>query len=270
MAPDYFRVMRTPLVTGRDFNPRDARGSRVAIVNQAFARYYFGDRTPLGRQFAFEGRPDRYEIVGVAGDAKYSTLHAPPPRTIYLHAFQDGRGRFPQFALRTTGRSAVVAAEARRVASEVSKTVPVARIITLSEQVDASLLTERLMARLSSTVGALGAGLAAMGIYGLLAFTVTRRTAEIALHMALGATRGDPLLMVIKSAVRLVAVGVAIGVSLAIWSSRFAGSLIQLSGNRTIPIAASAAAMIAVALVAAYFPARRASRVEPMQALRHD
>ena len=190
VAPDYFRVVRTPLVTGRDFNPPDAHGPRVAIVNQAFARYYFGESTPIGSRFAFEGRPDRYEIVGVAGDAKYSTLHEPPPRTIYLNAFQDERGRISQFALRTTGRPAAMAAEARRVASEVSKTVPVARITTLSEQVDASLLPERLMARLSSTFGAFGAGLAAMGIYGLLAFTVTRRTGEIALHMALGATRG--------------------------------------------------------------------------------
>jgi predicted permease len=270
VAPDYFRVMRTPLVTGRDFSPRDAPGSRVAIVNQAFARYYFGEGPSLGRQFAFEGRPERYEIVGVAGDAKYATLHEPPPRTIYLNALQDQRGRIAQFAVRTTGRPAAVAAEARRVASEVAKTVPVATISTLSDQVDASLQKEWLMSRLSSTVGAFGAALAAMGVYGLLAFTVTRRTAEIALHMALGATRGDALLMVIKSAVRLVAVGVAIGVALAIWSSRFAGSLIQLTGNSTIPIAAAAAAMIAVALLAAYFPARRASRVEPMEALRHE
>ncbi len=270
VAPDYFRVMRTPLVTGRDFNPRDAQRSRVAIVNQAFARYYFGDSTPLGRQFAFEGRPDRYEIVGVAGDAKYSTLHAPPPRTVYLHAFQDQRGRFEQFAVRTTGRPAAVAAEARRVASEVSKTIPVARITTLSEQVDASLLPERLLARLSSTFGAFGAGLAAMGMYGLLAFTVTRRTGEIALHMALGATRHDALMMVIKSASTLVAAGVAIGVPLALWSRRVTASVIQLSGDSTVPIAASAAAMIAVALLAAYVPARRAARVEPMQALRHE
>jgi predicted permease len=270
VAPDYFRVVRTPLVAGRDFTPPDAHGPRVAIVNQAFARYYFGESTPIGRQFAFDGRRDRYEIVGVAGDAKYSTLHEPPPRTIYLNAFQDERGRVSQFALRTTGRPSALAAEARRVASEVSKTVAVARITTLSEQVDASLLPERLMARLSSTFGAFGAGLAAMGIYGLLAFTVTRRTGEIALHMALGATRGDALLMVIKSASSLVAAGVAIGVPLALWSRRVTASVIQLSGDSTVPIAASAAAMIAVALLAAYVPARRAARVEPMQALRHE
>ena len=126
------------------------------------------------------------------------------------------------------------------------------------------------MARLSSTFGAFGAGLAAMGIYGLLAFTVTRRTGEIALHMALGATRGDALLMVIKSASSLVAAGVAIGVPLALWSRRVTASVIQLSGDSTMPIAASAAAMIAVALLAAYVPARRAARVEPMQALRHE
>jgi predicted permease len=270
VASDYFRVVRTPLVAGRDFNPRDAQGPRVAIVNQAFARYYFGDNTPIGRQFAFEGRRDRYEIVGVAGDAKYSTLHQPPPRTIYLNAFQDERGRFSQFAIRTSGRPAAKAAEARRVASEVSKTVAVARITTLSEQVDASLLPERLMARLSSTFGAFGAGLAAMGMYGLLAFTVTRRTGEIALRMALGATRRDALLMVIKSASRMVAAGVAIGVPLAILSRRLTASVIELSGDSTVQIVAASAAMVAVALIAAWVPARRAARVEPMQALRHE
>ena len=132
-----------------------------------------------------------FEIVGVVGDAKYATLHEPPPRTAYLNVFQDGRGRFSKFALRTSAPPIGIAGEVRRVVSEVLKTVTISRVATLSDQVDASLESEWLMARLSGTVGPAGAFLAALGIYGLMAFTMARRTGEIALRMALGATRRD-------------------------------------------------------------------------------
>jgi predicted permease len=270
IAPDYFEVVRTPFLSGRDFTVADQRGPRVAIVNQAFATYYFGDGTALGRQFTFEGQREGFEIVGVVGDAKYSTLHEPPPRTAYLNVFQDGRGRFSKFALRTSGSPMGIAGEVRRVVSEVSKTVTIARIATLSEQVDASLKSEWLMARLSGSVGAAGAFLAALGIYGLMAFTMARRTGEIALRMALGATRRDAVLLILKGGVQLAAAGVAIGVPLAIYGTRVAASFIQLTGERAAAFAVSTVAMAVVAIVAAYVPARRAARIEPMQALRHE
>ena len=167
IAPDYFDVVRTPLLTGRDFTVTDRQGPRVAIVNQAFARYYFGDGSALGRQFTFEGQRDGFEIVGVVGDAKYATLHEPPPRTVYLNVLQDGRGRFSKFALRTSGPPTGVAGEVRRAASEVLKTVPIGRVATLSERVDASLKTEWLMAEAIGDGSARsGAFLAALGIYG--------------------------------------------------------------------------------------------------------
>ena len=154
--------------------------------------------------------------------------------------------------------------------SEVLKTVPVGRVATLSDQVDASLKPEWLMARLSGTVGAAGAFLAALGIYGLMAFTMARRTGEIALRMALGATRRDAVLLVMKSGVGLAAAGVVIGLPLAIYSTKVAASVVRLANDRAAAFALAAVAMTAVAIVAAYVPARRAARVEPMRVLRDE
>ena len=158
----------------------------------------------------------------------------------------------------------------RRAVSEVLKTVTISRVTTLSDQVDASLKPEWLMARLSGTAGAVGAFLAALGIYGLMAFTMARRTGEIALRMALGATRRDAVLLVMKSGAGLAAAGVLIGLPLAIYSTKVAASVIRLANDRTAAFALAAVVMTAVAIVAAYVPARRAARVEPMQVLRHE
>ena len=270
VAPRYFEVVRTPIVAGRDFSWDDRRGRRVAIVNQAFARYYFGDAPATGHEFRFEDRPEKYEIVGVAGDAKYSTLREPPPRTVYLHAFQEPGGRFSQFALRTDGPPTAIAGEVRRAVADVITGVPIRKLTTLSDQVDASLSMEILMVRLSGLLGIVGAFLTGLGIYGLMAFTVIRRTGEIAVRMALGATRRDAERMVVKDAVRLGAAGVLIGTPLAFWSRAIAASVIPQETGSAVPLGLSMAAMIGVAVVAAYLPARRAARVEPMQALRHE
>jgi ABC-type antimicrobial peptide transport system permease subunit len=234
------------------------------------ARYYFGDSSPIGRHFTFEGLDPVYEIVGVVGDAKYMDLHNAAPRTIYLNAIQEGRGRFPQFALRTIVAPAAVAADVRRAVRDVLKNVPVAKMITLTEQVDASIVPERLIATLSGFFGALGALLAAIGLYGLLAYTVARRTSEIGIRMALGATRGDVTAMVLKSALALVCGGLVLGVPVAIWSRRVAAHLIaNLQVDSTSSIGFAVATIVGVALLAAYVPARRAARVQPMEALRH-
>ncbi len=136
---------------------------------------------------------------------------------------------------------------------------------------DASIVPERLIALLSGLFGALGAALAGIGVYGLLAYTVARRTNEIGIRMALGATRGDVTRMVLKGALGLVCAGLVVGAPIAVWSKRIAASLIEnLPVESALPIAFAAAAMMAVALVAAYVPARRAAGVDPMEALRHE
>ena len=208
-APGYFETLSTPLVAGRDFTFEDAGRSRVAIVNQSMARHYFGDSNPIGQLFTFERRGNRgvardqpSQIVAVVGDTKYLNLQEPKPRMVYLNAFQDA-GVPQQFSLRTNVRPEAVAGAVRRAVRDVVPTVTVARVTTMTEQVDASIIPERLMATLSGFFGGLGALLAAIGLYGLLAYTVARRTSEIGIRMALGATHGEMMRMVRKSAVTL-------------------------------------------------------------------
>jgi predicted permease len=269
IAPRYFETLGTPLISGRDFRFDDERHPGVAIVNVATARYYFGDRSPLGKHFMFEGQGTRYEIVGVVADAKYDDLHQSAPRTIYLHAFQE-RGTANEIALRTNVNPNAVAGDVRRAVRDTLKTVPVTRITTLAEQVDRSIIPERLLAMLAVFFGALGALLAAIGLYGLLAYTIARRVNEIGLRMALGATERDVIRMVLKDALRLVGAGLVAGTPFAIWTKKLAGTFIQtLPVQPALPILFAIVAMVVVALLAAYVPARRAARVHPMEALRH-
>lgn len=279
VGPRYFETFGTPLLAGREFAFADRSGPSVAIVNQAMTRYYFGDRNPIGGRFQLVGPsnsgitgapPDQvYEIVGVVGDAKYLDLREVPPRTIYLNAFQEPRMLASRFALRTTGRPGAVTGDVRRIVREELKTVPVADMTTMDDLVDASVVAERVIATLSSFFGVLGASLAALGLYGLLAYTVTRRTNEIGIRIALGAAESDIARMVLRGALGLVCAGLVIGVPVALLSRRAASRVVtDLPADSVWPLVLATAAMLAIALVAAYVPARRAARVEPVEALR--
>jgi predicted permease len=271
IAPRYFETYGTPLVAGREFSFQDAASSHVAIVNRSMARHYFGDANPIGQHVTLESDGQPFEIVGVVGDAKYLDLHEPAPRTVYLCAFSERGVNSHRFAIRAAGDPAALAAGVRRTASAILKDVPVENMITLAAQMDASIVPERLTANFSALFGALGSLLAAIGIYGLLAYTVARRTNEIGVRMALGATRRDVTCMVLADALWMAGAGLTVGVPLAIWSRTFAASLINgLPATNVFTIVAGAAALTAVALAAAYLPARRASRVDPMVALRYE
>ena len=269
VAPKYFETLGTPWIAGRDFQFEDAARPRVAIVNQAMSRHYFGDLSPLGKHVTFDGDDKPYEIVGVAGDAKYRDLHKEAPPGVFLNSFQEGRIA-SQFALRTSVPPAAVVGDVRRAVGDVLDNVRVAKVTTMSEQVDASIIPERLIATLSGFFGALGTLLAAIGLYGLLAYTVARRTNEIGVRMALGATEGDVTRMVQASALALVCAGLAVGAPLAFWSHRLAAGLADgLPVDAAFTIGVAAAVTIAVGLLAAYVPARRAARVQVIEALRH-
>ncbi|MBZ5649257.1 MAG: ABC transporter permease [Acidobacteriia bacterium] len=270
VAPKYFATVGTPLLMGRDFSFGDKGGPRVAIINQTMARYYFGSRDPIGRHVTFDGDGQPYQIVGVAGDAKYMEMREATWRTIYLNTFQEPSVD-SRFALRTGVDPEAVAPDVRRVVRDMLKTVSVKSITTLTDQVNASIVPERLMATLSLWFGVLGALLAAIGLYGLLTYTVARRINEIGIRMALGATQSNATWMVIRDALGMVCIGSAVGAPIAFWSERFAASLVpELQIRSAVPIASGTVAMIAIALLAAYVPARRAARVDPMVALRYE
>jgi ABC-type antimicrobial peptide transport system permease subunit len=281
VAPKYFETLSTPLIAGRDFESADADRPRVAIINEAMARYYFGTSSPLGRQFTVEGQSRPLEIVGVVGDAKYNDLHETPPRTFYMNALQ-GYGGDPTFLLRTNVPPTSVVDDVRRAVAALMPTISVTKVGTLGAQMDASILPERLMAMLSTLFGVLAALLVAIGLYGVLAHTVTRRTNELGLRIALGASSGDVTRIVLTSAVRLVCAGLVIGAPVAYWAGHYAANVlaivtaaqadapVTLRIDHTGPLVLAAVAMLVVALVASYVPVRRATTVDPMVALRYE
>ena len=270
VAPNYFATFGTPMIAGRDFLVADQDRRRVVIVNQAMATHHFAAGDPLGGRVTFDGDDRLYEIVGVVGNAKYADLHDPAPQTVYLHAFQDGNIG-SRFALRTDVTPASVAGAAQRAVRDLLPRVKVGNVTTLADQVDASIVPERLIATLSGLFGGLAATLAAVGLYGLLAFTVARRTNEIGVRMTLGATRQDVTTLVMGSALELVGMGLLAGVPIAVWtgtvSARAFNGVPALGPG---PILVAAVVMTAVALLASVVPTIRAIRVAPMDALRHD
>ena len=269
VSPNYFATYRTSLLAGRDFRDGDIAQPRRVIINQAVARHYFADRDPIGRHVWLENDPDPYEIVGVAADAKYQEVRDPAPPTVYTFA-PIVRGS-TTFSLRTDATPTATAADARRAVEKVFGPDSVRGVTTLTEQVDSALVPERLLALLGGYFGAAGALLAAIGLYGLLAYTVARRTAEIGVRMALGASLGDIVWMVVRHALLLVLTGIAVGLPAAFWGKRVAGTLVDhLTAGGTVPIVVGASALLAVAVLAAYPPVRRATRVDPIIALRAD
>jgi predicted permease len=275
VGPNYFETYRTPLLAGRDFSPRDQGGSPVAIINETAARDCFGNENPIGRHLTMSHitwvKGERtYEVVGVVGDAKYSDLQQPVHPTIYPDLLQqDFTGS--QLAIRTRIAPDALARVVRETEAAVFTGVPIDRIRTMNEQIDSTIVPQRLIAALSAVFGALGALLAAIGLYGLLAYTIVRRTHEIGVRMALGAAGTDVMRIVLRDVLWMVCAGLAIGAPLGFWGKRVAASLIPgLPVSSPLPIVVAAAIMIVVGLIAAYLPARRAMNVDPMIALRYE
>jgi putative ABC transport system permease protein len=269
VAPRYFETLGIPLIAGRDFEFRDVGRPRVAIVNQATARRYFPGVNPIGKHVAI-GSEQPYEIIGLAGDAKAVELRDAPYPTIYFNMFQESR-LLHQFELRTSVAPESLAPIVRQIVREALKTVPVKAITTLADQVDSNIVPERLVATLSGYFGALAAVLAGIGLYGLLAYTVARRTNEIGIRMALGATASGVSRLVLGDALGMVAAGLLAGMWMALWGKPLAASVFHdLKFESPAPLAIGGGAIVAIALLASYLPARRAARVDPMVALRHE
>ena len=274
VGPRYFETIRSPLMVGRDFSPRDTETTtRVAIINQTMARYFFGNANPIGRKFGWFGedkKRQQFEIVGVVRDSKYETLREVVPRTAYLDCFQEPLGPMT-FAVRTSVKSTAIIAQLRSKIRAIDATIRVGQFRTLEEHVDESLGHERLMATLSSLFAGLAAALACVGLYGVMAYAVARRTNEIGIRMALGAGRTRVLGMILGESLTLVAVGFAMGLPAAIAAARLiSGQLYGLKVGDPLTVVGSLLLLSVVAALAACIPARRATKVDPMVALRYE
>jgi putative ABC transport system permease protein len=279
VSPRYFETLGIPLLAGRDFSFRDIGRPRVAIVNRAMARRYFPGVNPIGKRVTVArdpkdgpwfGADEPYEIVGVVGDVKADELREAPRPAIYFNTFQENHV-MREFELRTAGNPEAVAGAVQRIVRDVLKTMPVMRVTTLADQVDSNIVPERLIATLSEFFGCLGVVLAGIGLYGLLAYTVARRTNEIGIRMALGATSGSVSRLVLRDVLGMVCAGLAAGTAMVLWGRPLATSVFSdLKWVNALPLAIGGGAMMAVALLASYLPVRRAARVDPMTALRHE
>ena len=277
VAPNFFDTMEIPLLLGRTFDERDhAEAPRVAVVNERFAATHLAGANPIGHRLWFgdaaSGTP--IEIVGMTRDAKYTDLRSPTRPTVYVPFQQDVPGQ-ANVAVRTVGEAMALAPAVRSAVRELDATLPLFDVKSQAEQVEQSLARETMFARFSTLLGVIAVILAAIGLYGTMAYAVVQRTAEIGLRMALGARRATVVDMVVRQALVLAAIGVAIGVALTLGAARLAGTVLDqmLFGlERYEPrVMGGAAAILAlVAIVAAFVPARTAARVDPLVALRHE
>ncbi len=274
---NFLGAMGIPLIAGRSLTPLDdARAPKVAVVNQAFARRFLHGENAVGRRFGFTPEDtSELEIVGLAGDAKYVRQREEIPPTVYLPWLQElGSAGVMTFEVRTTGDPVSYVAAIRRAASEVDANLPLKEIKTQVAQADERLALERLFAKLLGLFGLLALTLAAVGLYGVLAWSVAQRTREIGIRVALGAGRDDVLWMILRLGMSLTLFGVAVGLAGAYALTKYLASLSRmLYGVRpTDPLTfwTAAAAFTIVALAACYLPARRALKVDPVVALRYE
>ncbi len=272
LASNFFRAMELPLVLGRDFTEQDdGTAPKVAVVNQAFVRMYFDGENPVGKPIVIPGYADRVEVIGVAGDAKYTELRGAAPPTVYLPSLQQVDGD-ASFAVRLGGASRTEASffsAIRSAVREVDPALPVLNLRTQDEQIDRLNGQELLFAKLSGLFGVLALLLACVGLYGLMSHTVFRRTGEIGLRMALGALPGHVLRMILRESLVLVGLGILTGIAAAFSAGRIVASMLfDLSPADPLTYGAVAIVLTLIALLASAAPARRASRIDPIAALK--
>jgi len=274
VGPDYFRTLGTPLRFGRDFTEADsASAPKVAIINETFAQRFLPSQSPLGHQVSLSRRKDapQYTIVGVAADSKYTGVRERPVPMAYFPYKQMSGVATMHVEVRTAGNPVDLVPAIRQAVREIAPEVPMLRPVTQQQQFESSFSQERLIGRLSMFFGLLAALLVATGVYGTLAYTVSRRTSEVGIRMALGAQRAEVVWMVLRESMGVCAVGIAFGLPLAFACSRLLRSMLYgVLPADPLTFAAAVASIPIVALVAGLVPAVRAASISPMAALRSE
>jgi predicted permease len=276
-GPKYAETLGVPLLRGREIDPRDTPSARqVAVVNQTFAARYFKDQNPVGRTFSFDDDSDKeqwIEIIGVVGDLKGDNAREKPEPTAYrpILQVQDGAAYTCTIHIRTVSDPTPLTPQVREMINQINDKIPVFGITTLSDQLHQNLSQERLIAQLVSFFGALALILACIGLYGVMAQGVARRTSEIGIRMALGARGGNIAWMILRETLCLVLAGLLLGVPAALLGAHWISTqLFGLSPTDPLTLVGAAVVLSVVAMLAGYLPARRASRVNPLNALRYE
>jgi predicted permease len=272
VGPGYFSVAGIPLVAGREFTRADTGGRQVAVINETMAHYFFGNGNALGRHIGFgKDKTPVIEIVGVVRDGKYEDLREKITRTVYVPWTQDEGIDSMSFFVRSAGDGNSLGSELRGSVASLDRNLPVYGLKTVQAEIDESIYTDRMIAALSTFFGGLATLLAAIGLYGVMAYSVTRRTREIGLRMALGAERGHVVWLVMREVTLLAGIGIAVALPVSYFLGKLVNS--QLYGVAPTDFLVMAGGTVVLSLVAGlagFMPAWRASRVDPLIALRYE
>lgn len=279
VGTDFFQTLGIPILQGRAFNRHDtATSPKVAIVNRMLAEKFFRGENPVGKTFETDFETDSedvevpIQIVGIAADTRYADLRSETPPTFYVPYLQklDGPSRM-MVEIHTLADPSSVLPEVRRGVESLDRDLPMMDVRTMKDQVRSTLADERALAELAGSFSLLALVLATIGIYGMMAYAVNTRTAEIGLRIALGARTDQVLSRVLREAFWLTSAGIIFGLIAALWLTRFIRTMLYgLAGTDALTVGGTAVLLIAVSLLAAFAPARRASRIDPIRALRHD
>ena len=268
IGPDYFHAMGTVVRAGREFTPADTESTQsVVVINETFARRYLARVNPVGRRVKISG--ETRMVAGVVRDSKFQSLDEKPMAAVYLPVFQ-GFVSESNFVVRTLGEPMRMTHAVEAAIHGVDPTLPVYGERTLETSISTAYFGQRMGGSLLGIFGGLALMLAAIGLYGVLAYSVTQRLREVGIRMALGATRADVLRLILRQGLRLTAVGLSIGLAIAIPVTRLMTALLFGVSPTDMPTILEVSAMLAaVALAASLIPALRAMRIDPIEAIRH-